>query len=73
MPRTDHQEHEGVITEAMGGGQYAIKLDRSSEVVRGQMSGRMRKFHIRIVPGDRVRIEVSPTDTTHGLIVRRLS
>ncbi|MGZ5971221.1 MAG: translation initiation factor IF-1, partial [Polyangiales bacterium] len=36
-----------------------------------QLSGRMRRFHIRVLPGDRVRVAVSPYDPTHGLIVFR--
>lgn len=71
MSKDDHVEIEGVLEEALGGGQYRIKLESSQTTVRGQLSGKMKKNHIRVMPGDRVRIALSPYDMTHGIIVRR--
>ncbi len=71
MSRGDLLELEGTIVDALGGGQYAIKVDQGGSIVRAQLSGRMRRFHIRVLPGDRVRVAVSPYDPTHGLIVYR--
>ncbi len=71
MSKGDLLEMEGTIVEALGGGQYTIEVDQGGAKVRGQLSGRMRRHHIRVLPGDRVRIAVSPYDLTHGLIVYR--
>jgi translation initiation factor IF-1 len=71
VSRGDLLELEGTIVDALGGGQYAIKVDQGGAMVRAQLSGRMRRFHIRVLPGDRVRVAVSPYDPSHGLIVYR--
>lgn len=71
MPKEDLVEHEGSVVDALGGGQYEIKLEGNETRVRAQLSGRMRRFHIRVLPGDRVRVAVSPYDMTHGLITFR--
>lgn len=76
MPREDHVELEGVITEACGGGIYRIVVDKAkpdspTTEVLARLNGRMKRHHIRVIPGDRVRVGVSPYDLTHGLIVFR--
>lgn len=71
MSKGDLLEMEGYIQDALGGGQYTIKVDQGGAIVRAQLSGRMRRHHIRVLPGDRVRVAVSPYDLTHGLIVYR--
>ena len=71
MSKGDLLEMEGVIQDALGGGQYTIKVDQGGAMVRAQLSGRMRRHHIRVLPGDRVRVAVSPYDLSHGLIVYR--
>ncbi|HEX2882738.1 MAG TPA: translation initiation factor IF-1 [Polyangiaceae bacterium] len=71
MSKGDLLEMDGVIQDALGGGQYTIKVDQGGTLVRAQLSGRMRRHHIRVLPGDRVRVAVSPYDLTHGLIVYR--
>lgn len=71
MSKGDLLEMEGVIQDALGGGQYNIKVDQGGAIVRAQLSGRMRRHHIRVLPGDRVRVAVSPYDLSHGLIVYR--
>ncbi|MCH2109049.1 MAG: translation initiation factor IF-1 [Polyangiaceae bacterium] len=71
MSKGDLMEMEGVIQDALGGGQYTIKVDSGDAIVRAQLSGRMRRHHIRVLPGDRVKVAVSPYDPTHGLIVYR--
>ena len=70
MPKGDLIEMEGVVQDALGGGQYAIKIE-GDNTVRAQLSGRMRRHHIKVTPGDRVRVAVSPYDLTHGLILYR--
>jgi translation initiation factor IF-1 len=71
MSKGDLLEITGQVTDALGGGQYRIQLDQSPSSVRGRLSGRMRRHRIRVLPGDRVRVAVSPYDLTHGFIVFR--
>lgn len=71
MSKGDLLEMAGQITEALGGGQYRVLIDNTDTEVRGRLSGRMRRFRIRVLPGDRVRVAVSPYDLTHGFIVFR--
>jgi translation initiation factor IF-1 len=53
-----------------GGGSYLIKLENGMTVM-ARLSGRMRKFKIRVLVGDKVTVSVSPYDPTHGLITHR--
>ena len=71
MSKGDLIEFEGTVKDALGGGQYLIELDANGSDVRGRLSGRMRRFRIRVMPGDRIRIALSPYDLTHGFIVFR--
>ena len=61
---------EGTIVEALPGTQFRVKLENGHEVL-AYLSGRMRKYYIRILLGDRVRVEMSPYDLTRGRIVYR--
>ena len=61
---------EGTIVEALPGTQFRVRLDNGHEVL-AYLSGRMRKYYIRILLGDRVRVEMSPYDLTRGRIVYR--
>jgi translation initiation factor IF-1 len=61
---------EGVANEALKGGQFRITLDNSHEVL-GHLSGRMRKNRIRVLPGDRVQVELSPYDLSKARITYR--
>ena len=61
---------DGTIVEALPGTQFYVKLDNGHKVL-AYLSGRMRKYYIRILLGDRVRVEMSPYDLTRGRIVYR--
>ncbi len=61
---------EGTIVEALPGTQFKVRLENNHEVL-AYLSGRMRKYYIRILLGDRVRVEVSPYDLNRGRIVFR--
>jgi translation initiation factor IF-1 len=63
-------EVEGEVTEALPNTMFRVVLDNDHEVL-AHMAGRMRRFRIRINPGDRVRVELSPYDLTRGRIVYR--
>jgi translation initiation factor IF-1 len=61
---------EGTVTEALPGTQFKVRLDNDHEVL-AYLSGKMRKYYIRILLGDRVRVEMSPYDLSRGRIVYR--
>jgi translation initiation factor IF-1 len=63
-------EFEGQVTESFGSGMHRIALTNGHETL-GYTSGRMRRHRIRINPGDRVKVELSPYDLTRGRIVYR--
>ena len=69
MSEGDVLEVEGEIREALGRGQFSIQLERGGGIVHAQLSGRMRRCRVRVLPGDRVRVAMSPYDLSHGLIV----
>ena len=67
-------EMEGTVEDALPNAMFKVKLDDLPEdaaPVLGHIAGKMRRFRIRINPGDRVRVEVSPYDLTRGRIVYR--
>jgi len=70
MSKGDLIEIEGSIKDALGGGQYSITTEDGTSV-RARLSGKMKNHHIRVLPGDRVRVAVSPYDLTHGMIIFR--
>jgi translation initiation factor IF-1 len=61
---------EGTVIEALPGTQFRVKLDNGHEVL-AYLSGKMRKYYIRILLGDRVAVEMSPYDLTRGRITFR--
>lgn len=63
-------EAEGVVKEVLPNTMYRVQLT-NGQLVLAQASGRMRKFRIRILPGDSVKVELSPYDPTRGRIVYR--
>ncbi len=71
MTRKGMVEAEGVVERQLGGGWYEVKLDNGS-TIKAKLSGRLRRFRIRVLPGDKVQIEVSEYDLTKGFIVFRL-
>ncbi len=63
-------EVEGTVAEPLPNAMFRVKLD-NDHVVLAHISGKMRKYYIRILPGDRVKIEMSPYDLTKGRITYR--
>jgi translation initiation factor IF-1 len=63
-------QQEGTVTDKLPNAQFRIELDNGHKIL-GLLSGKMRKFFIRIVPGDRVDVEMSPYDLTKGRITYR--
>ena len=61
---------DAVVTEALPDTRFKVELENGQQIL-AYISGRMRKFYIRILPGDRVTCAVSPYDLTRGRIVYR--
>jgi translation initiation factor IF-1 len=70
LSRSDLIQLEGKVIKVLGGGTMEIECDNDM-VVRGVLSGRMKKHRIKVMVGDRVQVSVSPYDTSHGLITYR--
>jgi translation initiation factor IF-1 len=70
MPKDESFEVSGTVTQALANTRFKVELDTGGEVM-AHVAGRMRKNFIRIVPGDKVRVELSPYDLTKGRIVFR--
>jgi len=69
--KQDSIEVFGNITEALGNSNFRAELDNGHTLLC-QVSGKMRKFYIKVMPGDRVKIEMSPYDLNRGRIVSRI-
>jgi len=70
MSKDDLIELRGVVSEIAGGGNYRVKCEQGHEVL-ARLCGKMRRFRIRVIPGDSVTVGVSPYDLTRGLITYR--
>ena len=70
MPKDDSIEVLGTVVKVLPATMYRVKLDNGHEVL-AHISGKMRKFFIKITTGDKVTVEISPTDLTKGRITFR--
>ena len=68
--KEDVIEMEGTVEEALSNGMFRVKLENGHEVL-GHLAGRMRRFRIKVLLGDAVRIELSPYDLSRGRITFR--
>ena len=73
MAKVDAIEVEGMVAAALPNAMFRVEVDMSGEKnhVLCTISGKMRKYYIRILPGDTVQVEISPYDLTRGRIVYR--
>lgn len=71
MAKEEAVEVEATVVEPLPNAMFKVALDNGHEVL-AHISGKMRKHFIRILPGDKVRVELSPYDLTRGRIVYRL-
>ena len=69
--KQDNLEISGEVTTALGNSMFRVKADANDLELLCTISGKIRKNYIRIVPGDKVDVEVSPYDLSRGRIVRR--
>ena len=70
MAKEDLIEVEGVVKEALPNAMFRVELE-NGHIVLAHVSGKIRKHFIRILPGDRVKLELSPYDLTKGRITYR--
>jgi len=70
MAKDDLVMVEGKVCDLSGGGIYSINLENGIPV-KARLCGKMKRFNIKVVVGDRVSVGVSPYDPTHGLILHR--
>ncbi|MBU1041650.1 MAG: translation initiation factor IF-1 [Proteobacteria bacterium] len=71
MSKEEAIEVEGIIQEALPNAMFRVELQNGHSIL-GHISGKMRKHYIRILPGDKVKVELSPYDLTRGRITFRL-
>jgi translation initiation factor IF-1 len=73
MAKTDAIELEGVVVAALPNAMFRVQVEVGGEKheVLAHISGKMRKYYIRILPGDTVTVEMSPYDLTRGRITYR--
>lgn len=70
MAKDDLAHCEGRIVDQVGGGIYGVRLENGIRI-QAKLCGKMKRFRIRVVVGDRVTVGVSPYDPTHGLVLHR--
>ncbi|TBR15822.1 translation initiation factor IF-1 [bacterium] len=71
MPKEELIETEGKIVEALPNAMFRVELE-NGHIVLAHVSGKMRMNFIRIIPGDKVKLELSPYDLTRGRITFRV-
>ena len=71
MAKEEQIELEGVVQETLPNTMFRVKLD-NGHIITAHISGKMRKHYIRILTGDRVRVEMSPYDLSKGRITFRM-
>jgi translation initiation factor IF-1 len=70
LSKEDHIEMEGTVIDTLPNTMFRVQLE-NGHVVTAHISGRMRKHYIRILTGDKVKVELTPYDLTKGRIVYR--
>lgn len=68
----DVVQAEGEVTESLPNAMFRVQLAQAEHLVLAHLSGQMRLHHIKVLPGDRVLVEMSPYDLSRGRVVRRL-
>lgn len=70
MAKEEAIEVEGLVKEALSNTMFRVEL-KNGHIIMAHLSGKMRKHYIRIVPGDNVKVELSPYDLDKGRIIFR--
>lgn len=71
MAKEEAMKMTGKVTEVLGNAMFRVKLESSDHLVTAYVGGKMRKFGIKIIEGDKVQLEMSPYDLTKGRIIYR--
>lgn len=71
MAKESAMRMEGVVEEALGNARFKVKLNDSDHVVIAYIGGKLRQNDIKVIPGDKVTMEISPYDLTRGRIMYR--
>jgi len=69
-PNKQAYQKRGVVTEALPSTHFRVKLDEGNEII-AHLAGKLRMYRIKILPGDKVTVEMSPYDESRGRIVYR--
>ena len=70
MAKQANIEQDGTITEALSNAMFRVELENGHQII-AHISGKMRMHYIKILPGDKVKVEMSPYDLTKGRIIYR--
>ncbi len=70
MAKQKHIEQDGIIVESLSNAMFRIELE-NGHVITAHISGKMRMHYIKLLPGDKVRLQMSPYDLTKGRITYR--
>ena len=70
MPKEEPVRVEGIVKESLPNAMFRVRLENGHEIL-SHISGKMRMYYIRILPGDKVKVELSPYDLTRGRIIYR--
>ena len=70
MAKKDLIKQDGVVAEALGNAKFRVRLENGHEIL-AHIAGKMRMYYIRILPGDKVTVEMSPYDLSKGRITYR--
>ncbi len=71
MAKEEAIEVDGIVREALPNTMFKVELESNGHLILAHLSGKMRKHYIRIVPGDKVKVALSPYDLTRGRIIFR--
>ena len=71
MAKQSAIEQDGIIVEALSNAMFRVELENGGHEIIAHISGKMRMLYIKILPGDKVRVEMSPYDLTKGRIAFR--
>ena len=70
MVKQGHIEQDGVIVKALSNAMFRVELE-NGHMITAHISGKMRKYYIKLLPGDKVKLELSPYDLSKGRITFR--
>jgi len=70
--KLEENEAEGIVIESLPNANFRVKLNNSEKILLCHLAGKMRMYRIRVLPGDKVKVELTPYDESKGRIVYRV-